>query len=443
MEIDEPPLLEIKDLQVRRGSRTVLDVPYLAIHKGELLAIMGPNGAGKSTLLQTLALLQKPVRGTIRIAGIEATARGQDLVAIRRRMAMVFQEPLLLDMTVAENVQVGLNLRHVPTAESRQRAKNWLQRFGVAHLAKVQARHLSGGEAQRTSLARAFALQPEVLLLDEPFSALDPPTRAEIVDSLALILHETGQTTLFVTHDRNEALTLGDRVGVMLAGHLAQMGHPAQVFAAPANAAVAAFLGIENILPGRIQNQEEGIAHIQITQDRASNSYTLSILGAETGSGNWPSANAGREYSPNVLTPFTPMIEAVSDLPTGTSVLVCIQAEDITLTAQGQSTTSASTSSVPLAKTPADSGSGTEHNPPREPLSSARNSLSGHITRLEIHGPLVRVTVDCGTPNRDIPMRVLITRRSMADLALQPGQPVFLTFKASGVHLIPTKHSPA
>ncbi len=208
------PALQATGLVVRLGGRTVLEVPSLAVERGEVLAIIGPNGSGKSTLLQALALLAPLTSGKLCFEG-ESVHRGSDLVALRRRMAVVFQEPLLLNMSLRENVTLGLRLRGLPQSQVACRADFWLQRFGIDSLATRHARALSGGEAQRASLARAFALEPEVLFLDEPFAALDAPTRAELIESLVAVLRETGVTTVFVTHDRNEALALG---GVRCAG---------------------------------------------------------------------------------------------------------------------------------------------------------------------------------------------------------------------------------
>jgi tungstate transport system ATP-binding protein len=255
-----PPKLEARGLLARRGGRLVLDVPELSVATGESLAIVGPNGAGKTTLLLHLALLQKPSDGDVLFEG--APTRGRDL-ALRRRMAVVFQEPLLLDRSVLANVETGLRLRGVGGKQRRERAMRWLTRFGIEALAHRSSRTLSGGEAQRVALARAFALEPEVLLLDEPFAALDTPTRQAITDDLASVLAETQTTTVLVTHDHDEAARLGDRVAVMIGGRIRQTGPPSDVFGAPADEHVAAFVGIETIVPARVFGRGDGLVLLQ------------------------------------------------------------------------------------------------------------------------------------------------------------------------------------
>ncbi|HEY8347920.1 MAG TPA: ATP-binding cassette domain-containing protein [Symbiobacteriaceae bacterium] len=229
-------VLEVEDLKVYRGKRLVLDVPSLAVEEGEVLAVIGPNGAGKSTLLEALALLT-PASMTYRFGG--RTVRLPDeALALRRQMAVVFQRPLLLDGTVFDNVALGLRLRRVPEAEVRQRVNTWLERFGVAHLARRHSWTLSGGEAQRVSLARALVLQPRVLFLDEPFGPLDVLTRSAILQDLRAILRSAGVTALFVTHDFTEIPPMADRVAVLMEGRIRQTGTPREVFARPADDAV-------------------------------------------------------------------------------------------------------------------------------------------------------------------------------------------------------------
>jgi tungstate transport system ATP-binding protein len=250
--------VEARGLRIEYGDRPVLEVDHIGIRRGETLAVIGPNGAGKSTLLRVLGLLERPTAGRVLVDG-QPVDWGRSLLAPRRRFASAFQEPLLLDATVERNVGLGLALRRLPAVEVGRRAGRWMERFGIAHLARRQARTLSGGEAQRTSLARAFAIESDVLLLDEPFSALDPLTRDEILRDLQRVLRESPVTTVFVTHDRNESLLLGSRVAVLINGTLVQVGPAAEVFARPASEAVARFVGVENFLPGRVTADDEGL----------------------------------------------------------------------------------------------------------------------------------------------------------------------------------------
>jgi len=235
-------LLEIRDLIVCRDRRQVLKIDALAVERGEVLALVGPNGTGKSSLLLTLARLLHPESGVLLWNGLPFEK--QSPLAYRRRIALVLQEPLLLDMSVFENVALGLRYRGLPRAQINEKVQNWLKRVEIETLRERLGSRLSGGEAQRVSLARAFVLNPELLLLDEPFSALDAPTRSRLLDDLKSILSETGTTTIIITHDLKEAARLSTRVAVMLAGQIAQIGTPQEVFANPVDASVASFLGI-------------------------------------------------------------------------------------------------------------------------------------------------------------------------------------------------------
>jgi tungstate transport system ATP-binding protein len=243
-------VLRLRDVVVRYARNPALSVAEFAVAPGEVVALIGPNGAGKSTLLQVAALLRQPDAGEVAIGGVVATRR--TAASLRRHLTMVFQAPLLFDVDVLANAASGLRFRGVGRREAEARALAWLTRFGVAHLARRVPRTLSGGEAQRVTLARAFAVEPALLLLDEPFAALDAPARAALVPELARHLRETRTAAVVVTHDREEALALGDRLGVMLAGRIVQLDPPDEVMARPATAAVAAFLGIANVFPARV-----------------------------------------------------------------------------------------------------------------------------------------------------------------------------------------------
>lgn len=233
-------LLEIRDLVVRRGERETLKIDSLEIPHGDVLAVVGPNGAGKSTFLLILARLLKPVRGEIKYDG--RSLAELDELEYRRRLAFVFQDPLLMDMSVEANVALGLRFRRVPDSDVRKRVDYWLCQFGIESLSRRRASQLSGGEAQRVSLARSFVLEPELLLLDEPFSALDPPTRIKLLDDLSDLLARDHSTAVFVTHNLNEAARLSRRVAVFIKGTMRQVGSARQIKAKPADGAVAAFL---------------------------------------------------------------------------------------------------------------------------------------------------------------------------------------------------------
>ena len=256
-----PVVLELAGVQMTYGGAMVLDVPVLAVNEGEILTVIGPNGSGKSTLLRIAGLLERPTRGVVQFRGRPVDAAGS--LAERRRMAMVFQHPLLADMTVAQNVKLGLAFRGARD-ERGTRVTRWLERLGIAPLADRRARSLSGGQAQRVALARALVLEPEVLLLDEPFAGLDAPTRAELLPDLGAILRRDRVTTMLVTHDRGEAQALGDRVAVLMAGRIAQVDEAPRVFQAPASEAVARFIGVETVVTGRVIGRDAGVTVVDV-----------------------------------------------------------------------------------------------------------------------------------------------------------------------------------
>ena len=257
------PILEVKNLVLVRGGVQVLDIPALLLHENEVLSIIGPNGSGKSTLLLTLASLLQPTTGELRCRG-EIISSRRSAETYRRRLAMVFQEPLLFDTTVFENVATGLKIRGISRNEIKGRVQRSLELFNIRHLADRSARKLSGGEAQRTSLARAFAINPEIVLLDEPFASLDPPTRLALTEDLERILKETGTAAVMATHDQLDALRLSDRMAVMKSGRIIQDGPPVEVMHRPADEFVASFVGMENVLNGKVVAQEGGLLTVTL-----------------------------------------------------------------------------------------------------------------------------------------------------------------------------------
>lgn len=255
-------LLALRDLVVVRGGRQILAVDELTIREGETLAIVGPNGAGKSTLLLTLAGLLRPERGTIEFRGAPVPRR--DDLAHRRRLGLVLPAPLLLSVSVFDNVALGLRFRGVGAAETRRRVEEWLERLGIGHLRDRQASQLSSGEAQRTSLARALVLDPPLLLLDEPFVSLDSTARARLLDDFEGLTVGITTTRVLVTHHIHEAVRLGDRLAVLLDGRIRQCDTPERILSTPVDADVARLMVPDARIRGRVVASQDGLVVIDV-----------------------------------------------------------------------------------------------------------------------------------------------------------------------------------
>jgi putative spermidine/putrescine transport system ATP-binding protein len=241
--------VELTDLTRVYGSTKALDGLTLHLEPGELVALLGPSGCGKTTALRILAGLDQPTSGTVEVGGKDLTR----VPANKRDMGMVFQAySLFPHMTVLDNVAFGLRLRGKDGASRRKVAQDKLELVGLAQHGDRYASQLSGGQQQRVALARALAIEPSVLLLDEPLSALDAKVRSQLRDEIRRVQLEVGTTTLFVTHDQEEALAVADRVGVMNAGRLEQLAPPAELYANPASPFVAEFVGLHNRVPAQV-----------------------------------------------------------------------------------------------------------------------------------------------------------------------------------------------
>jgi molybdopterin-binding protein len=281
-------LLQLHNIIVQMDNTVILDIPELFVEQGEVLILLGPNGAGKSTLLQVAAGLKKPTQGSVNFS----KSKGLSDLGYRRKVCTVFQSPLLLSDTVENNIACGLKFRDLDGNEIKQRVHFWMSQLHILPIAKRHAKVLSGGEAQRVSLARAFCLETELILMDEPFSSLDAPTRQALLDDLRNILAKTNQTCIYVTHDLVEALTIGDRVAVLFDGKIHQLSNTQDVFSHPATPQVAEFMGVDNIIPGLVVNKNQGLLEIQ----------------------------SGRS-----------VLAALGNVEKGTRVYVCLRPEDVTL----------------------------------------------------------------------------------------------------------------
>ena len=239
--------VQLLDLHRTYGEVRALDGLTLEIAPGELVALLGPSGCGKTTALRALGGLDDPDSGRILVDGQDITG----LAANRRNMGVVFQAySLFPNMTARENVGYGLRLRGVDSDIRGRRVDELLELVGLGRHGNHYPYQMSGGQQQRVALARALAIQPKVLLLDEPLSALDAKVRRQLREEIRRIQIAVGITTLFVTHDQEEALAMGDRVGVMSAGHLEQIAPPAELYDRPRTAFVADFVGLTNRIHG-------------------------------------------------------------------------------------------------------------------------------------------------------------------------------------------------
>lgn len=240
--------LELIDLTKQFGTSEVAAVHgvNLSVADGEFVCILGPSGCGKSTTLRMIGGFEEPTAGDVRIDGQSVV----DMPPNRRPTAMVFQRYTLWPhMRVYDNIAFGLRLRHLPKNEIDNQVQSSLALVGLAGYDKRYPAQLSGGEQQRVALARALVLNPKILLLDEPFSNLDALLRVRLREELHAIQRRVKITTIFVTHDQEEALSLADRIAVMSAGHLEQLDQPSQIYAYPRTLFVADFIGVMNIFP--------------------------------------------------------------------------------------------------------------------------------------------------------------------------------------------------
>lgn len=370
-------MLEMRDIAHSYGGRRVLEVEHFEVPTGQCTVLFGPNGSGKSTFLRIAAVVEMPERGVVLYRGTPVT-RGNSL-GIRRRLALLLQKPVFFRGTVESNVAYGLRVRGVRPPEARERVARVAARLGIQHLLQRRVDALSGGEAQRVNLARAFVLEPEALFLDEPFSALDAPTRESLLADLDHWLAEAGQTTVFVTHHRDEAALLGDRVAILLDGRVCQTGSVEEVFSMPTSDEVAKLVGVETILSGRVA---------------ASDGELLSIAVKALPTIPW----ACPERQPRVSREVE--FSVPGGLAIGEEVLVCIRPEDVVLSRQ-------------------------------RPESSVRNWFPGTIARVIPQGRTIMAVLDCG-----FELKALVTAASWRQLALAPGASVWAGVKATSIHLI-------
>ncbi len=272
--------VRLENLQRRYAGVTALDGLSLTMAPGELVALLGPSGCGKTTALRLVAGLEQADSGRVVVGGADVTGQPTN----KRDVGMVFQAySLFPHLTAWQNVAFGLQMRKVDARQRRQRAGEMLELVGLSGFADRFAHQLSGGQQQRVALARALAIQPKVLLLDEPLSALDAKVRARLRDEIRRVQLEVGITTLFVTHDQEEALAIADRVGVMHSGRIEQLGPPTTIYSRPATPFVAEFVGLTNRLPGVVRGGEVDVrgTRLPLVQPDAADGPAIALVRPE------------------------------------------------------------------------------------------------------------------------------------------------------------------
>lgn len=364
-------MIRVRDLGARVGGFMLRDVSF-DVPAGQYGVVIGPAGSGKTTLLEAIAGLTPLISGHVSLGGRDVTRLPPEL----RGIGIVYQHGYLFPhLSVAENVSYGLS-QNGATA-----GRELAQRFGIADLASRDVQSLSGGERQLVALARALAPRPSMLLLDEPFSALDPRRRAMARREVRALHREWRFTALQVTHDFTEAGMLGDVAILLDAGRVLQHGAPDEVFRRPATPYIAEFLGAENVLAGEVRLLHDELPDY-VSEPRGDAGAVL------------PSGQHALEFLSGGLSIYT-----VGNTAPGSAYAV-IRAEEVSIARQA-------------------------------PATSARNVFRGRIVELSTLGALARVTMDI----QGVPLVAALTARSAQELALREGEDVWASFKAMAVHL--------
>jgi molybdopterin-binding protein len=424
-------ILEITGLEKKYNSGFSLKVKHLVTEENRILVMIGPNGCGKSTLIKLINLLESPDSGSIYFNGKLITGAGADKIMFRKEMAAVFQEPLLFNTSVYNNILMGLEIRGKKVTDCKEIFDYLVDKLKIKNLLRRNPASLSGGEQQRVALTRALVLEPKLLLLDEPLANIDQQSREELRNDLFDILKVEGRSTIYVTHDRNEAMIIADDIAVINEGRIEQHGNKNDVFRKPENDFVAKFVGVETLVEGTVLEQKNNVSRILINTgmngSKTSGSCELpgtalpdvhalkdfnqdknfsgSIIKEQINTnGTIPEDSFICNSDSNVQNQKRAVLSAVapSDVKIGDKVMLAIRPEDVTLFSSQM----------------------------QPEVLSALNSLEGIIIGIEDTGIFKKVEVDCG-----FKLVSFVTLSSIERMGLKNGLKVFCAIKASSIHI--------
>ena len=389
--------LEIIDLKKKYNSNFDLHIEYLFSEENRILAIIGPNGAGKSTLIRLINLLEKPDYGSIHLDGVNILGSSINQADIRKKMAVVFQEPLLFNTSVYDNILIGLKIRKIKLSDARDRFYHLVQKLKIGDLLYRSTKYLSGGEKQRVSLARALVLDPKLLLLDEPLVNIDQRSRENLRTDLFEVLKDFRKSVIYVTHDRNEAMILADDIAVINNGRIEQFGSKDKIFRKPRNEFVAKFVGVETLIDGIVLGSKNDVCEIGVGE-----------------------SNVGLKMF------------VVGKAPEGLRVILTIRPEDVVLynidglrkifiEPENEGKRKGLREVMRKNDLLKDSLTG---------VSSAMNLFTGEITEIKNIGILKKVEIDCG-----FNLISFVTQNSVDRLGLKCGKIIAAGIKASSIHL--------
>ncbi|MBM3707916.1 MAG: ABC transporter ATP-binding protein [Actinobacteria bacterium] len=397
-------ILEIKNLEKKYTDGFRLKIDYLSLEENKILVVIGPNGSGKSTIIRLINLLEEPDSGIIIFNGINILGEKVNRTSIRKFMSVVFQEPLLFSTSVYNNILMGLNIRKIKLQQRKEIFNFLVKKLRLEKLLARNPRSLSGGEQQRAALARALILEPKLLLLDEPLANIDPILREELRMDIFDILRSIGRSTIYVTHDRNEAMIIADDIAVINEGRVEQFGKKDEIFRKPSSEFVAKFVGVETLIEGIILECRDNVCRVTVKGGNKGDNKNPFYENSDYK--NYPYENFDNKDTAckNIYHKSGQNIDffIVAEAKPGEKVTLAIRPEDVILY---------------NVFMPHD-------------ISSAMNLFRGVITDIQDIGIFKKIEIDCG-----FKLVSFVTQNSIERLGIAAGKNITASIKASSIHM--------